>query len=90
MRIWTERLRISAPRLAQLVNVSGKQLAEAAEAVIPGKTRADVAERPGDVLDVGRSAPRRGLEAKRPERLQVALQRHEVKPTSEIARICVW
>jgi hypothetical protein len=70
--------------LSQLLDVLGEQLAQHAEARVAREIRTDVADGARHVLDVDRVLAGRGLIAERPERLQVALQRHQVESPPEV------
>ena len=64
-----------------------QQFAQAAEARVALHVAAHVVQRARDVLDVHRVAARDRLEAERAERLQVALQRHQVEAPAELLRL---
>src|SRR5204863_5688324 len=66
--------------------------AQAGEARISNEVPAREIERPRYVLDVHGVLPRGGLEPERAERLQIALQRHQVEAPPEllgVARPCL-
>src|SRR5215467_14441882 len=65
--------------LRQLLDVRGEQLAETGEARVLVQVRPRIPERAGNVLDVNRVAARDGLITERAERLQVALERHQIE-----------
>src|ERR1041385_9215595 len=74
-------------RLAQFLEMSGQQVAQAAETRVSLQVCTCVIERPRDVLDVDRVRARGRLETEGPQCLQVPLQRHQVETASEITPV---
>src|SRR5258705_10354347 len=68
----------------QFVQVLAEQLAEARESRMAQHVGAGVVQRARDVLDVDRVLARCGLEPERPERLEIALERHQVEAAPEL------
>src|SRR5688572_2351865 len=81
LRPTTYELRLAS---LQFLHVFSQKFAQAREARVLCEIGLGVIQRPGDVLDVNRVAARRRLEAECAERLQVALQRHQVEAAAEL------
>ena len=79
-----DRALIAAPRCAR------EHAPQPREARVLLERAARVAQRARDVLDVHRVAARRRLVAERAERLQVALQRHQIEPAPELGRVVAF
>src|SRR5262245_24182307 len=73
------------PDSAELFQVFGEQLTQAAESRIFLEIASNVPQGPGHVLDVNRVTAGHGLEAERAERLEVALQGHQIEAAAEFA-----
>src|SRR5689334_22928515 len=74
-------------RVVQFLQMFRQQLAQAGKPRIADQIHSREIERARDVLDVHGVLARRGLEAERAERLEVALQRHQIKAPPELLRI---
>src|SRR5262245_64224019 len=74
-------------RSTQFLEVLGQEFAQAAESCVPIHVSARVCQCARDVLNVNGVGARSGLETEGAERLEIALQCHQIEPAPELTGV---